>query len=206
MSQTSSESSDRASDLGTQIEEINDKISKLRNFDRVFEINSYCDDLESEVIVTIDGVIKQLKGIQRELIKEINTYRYELLDANKASQARLWPVISEIDVALAKQEANNLGKEFVALFESWSASLCQTMSDEDMNSLQADLNAYQSQVKALQKRMRKQAFNSRFLKFKQNQNFSISKDQIGKLHSAPEEMADVIGKLRNKAHVRFFIF
>ena len=174
------------------IEDLQERVHKLKSFDRTDIINAYCDDLECQVILTIESVVKSLDSIQEVWIKEINRYRTALLKPTEIDlEARqLLPKFKEFD--LTKNDGHL--KEIAAKVEEFKAKL--TATDRTISG-QSEADDLKRRIKRIEKELRLQAFKGQFLRFDDNPMFELDKDLIGKLRAFDQEPLESIGKLNN---------
>lgn len=159
------------------IDDLKERIHRLRNFDAAQEINSYCDDLESEVVLTTESAIKHLNELEKEMLKEINDYRHGLL---LATQLNLNDISEVVGVT---EELSEISNKIDQLSSQITAQLNQPCLSEasDPLALEAQGNELAGQVREAQKKVRSRKFKESFLSFQPNRTFLIERHHLGQL-------------------------
>lgn len=69
--------------IRSSLGDLQEELHKLKIFDSVFEINTYLDDLECQIIHGVESDIKRLNELKAELVDQINCYRNEQISSCK---------------------------------------------------------------------------------------------------------------------------
>ena len=164
------------------MDELREKIHELRSFNGREEINSYCDDLVSQVILAAESAHKHVENNQNLLISEIDAYRVRLLESvfPRASPSAC-DTLSKIDKwaeddVVSTNEFESLLNEIV----NYEKKLMETDNTFHVrNLLEADASDYKMRLKRAAEEMRNRTFNNNFMKFKSNRILSLNQDLIG---------------------------
>ena len=70
--------------IAAEIEDLVEEVYHLRLFDSHSEINTYCDELESQVMLSIESAIEHLHQVQEKLLGKIADYKNKLLQYSES--------------------------------------------------------------------------------------------------------------------------
>ena len=177
--------------LRTSIQEVHEKLSRLKQFDQKDAINTYCDELQLEVMETVESVVKQADQNGKELIKTINEYRQDLLKAFNIHER----VENEASSGISNESSlDQLEEAFVqinALKEKWDRHFNQIKklaTEAEVNKALEEVQEHEVNLNRLDQTLFRSMFKSRILKFKSNTAFLSSKKFLGELvyENAPE--------------------
>ena len=162
-----------------KIDDLRERAYILKTTDKQSDINFYCDQLQSDVLIAIDSGIAHLKEIEVLLLDKINIYRAELLSeltAKEMKQASPSPAfaaeLEEINQRLAETSkmVNELGER------------CSSWQEEHLDRpIQNNILECQKRLDLLEKDMKELTFNGKFMKFSRNNLFFFDTNNIGKL-------------------------
>ena len=181
------------------IQDVHEKLNRLKQFDHKDAINAYCDDLQLEVMETVESVVKQADQIGNDMIKTINQYRQDLLDnmnEDKASQNE--PLVSFGTLpelfskpASSSSQLEKLSTQIKTLKDKWDRHFNQittTSTEAEVNIALQQVKETDKSLNQLDQTMLRSMFNSRMLKFKRNAVVLDSNKFLGQLvyENAPE--------------------
>ena len=135
----SKQASDQAAKYKSLVEDLEQRIEDLKHSDAASEVNSHCDDLIGQVMLTIESAMDHLNKVQTRMVNEVNEYRTNLLDAAVSSKEKLSP---------AQEELKKLSQEFQGFKSNSQDFGMSTMSLAD---------ALKEKACDLRKRMRAEA-------------------------------------------------
>ena len=170
---------DQTSYLKSLIEDLEQRVYDLSNFDAASEINYHCDDLIGQVTLTIESAMEHLNKVQTRMVNEVNAYRTRRLNAQKLGpelspgQEKLEKLSTEIEAF--KSDAIKLGVLTVPSAEA----LVQRSSDT-------------------RKQLRAEAFGGRFMRLFEND--FLESDIIGSFVETQKDVQDDFGK--NSCHLK----
>ena len=166
--------SNEAKFLRTLIQQAQDRISKLKSFDRNETVNAACDRLELEVMEMADSAVKHVNKLRDAFVKEINDYRDELLNCPAAKESS-----PDVDPILT------ISKNFDELAERWAPYFTQIGVIAEISDIKRALReakSYEFKLSQLEKKVTGRAFNNYFLELKNNlKDFFESGQPLGEL-------------------------
>ena len=168
-------------------QDLQEELYNLRTYDSINEIGSYCDDLQSEVVLSVSSAIEHLKQIETEFLKKIDEYRCNLV--NQAYRRR-----GKEDTHLSAQLAS-LSSEIESFNEKCASYMGNCNQPIQCGEFYADAQEqtrdYLEKLKDIKLQMRRDAFQSQYLKFKKDPWFFIKNDLIGTFECHESETCHV---------------
>ena len=203
----SSEAVDTASSATGEMNGLADlleRVSDLRLFDRTLEVNTYCDDLVSQVLLSVQSAVAHLFKIQDELTEEVEKYRTGLLTGEKASE----PSPDKVKmIEMLKHELEKLSEEIknghfnrpatplvAGPSDSGRQELLESHKDRVIEICNTTLDWFRKALRDLKWRMRKWAFNESFLRYRAKNFASQDKNLVGELYISDKETESPAGK------------
>ena len=160
-----------------------EQIHDLKIFNKYDEINQYCDDLESHVMLTVESLMKQLIVLQGELLSDISKYRQDLLaQENQPSQTATDQV--DLEIGQLSQDILELEKKY-AFDDSESVTDYETIAQA--KSLSDKLS---KRIREAKKETRKKAFDNKFMRFRANKITWLDSSIVGRFEIAKEDIQD----------------
>lgn len=165
--------------LKSTLDDLDERVHQLETLDPRSEINVYCDELEIDVLSSVESAVKHLKTLQDNWLAEIKAYRDELMvlgssrDSTSLQQQEVAPV--KRDLELLKSVISQ------QIQERTDQEACIQWALEQTNLLNTELREAKQQI-------RKRVFNGKFLIFTPKPLFCIETDCIGELHREEFEM------------------
>lgn len=181
-----------ASIVDSMIDGLRDRIYSLKGFDSAKEINAYCDDLEAEVLLAVESVMKHVKELQDGLLKKISKYRNELLEKSAT--------FHQEDAIVSRQnELASLSLKMDQLKFQCRDYLTRKLDvTAHLEEARLKIDEYNEKTRDIRQGLRSHTFGHRFMKFKQNEFFFFSKDHLGTLEFDEQEY-----KTRSKSEAYF---
>ena len=170
----STELLDEQDRLRALISELQERIFRLRHFDKSCEINAHCDDLVGQIMITVESAVENLNKMQDSMIKEINQYRDGLLGATPGKEEALEKELDELATEIEAFNSKAVG------YLTQKKKLADAIQEAD------DLN---KRAQELKKQMRVQSFDGVFLRFLDNKKLfeNLSLGILQKSLKDPEE-------------------
>ena len=130
--------SEEAKRLKQLIEDVQEKINRMKAFNAQDTINIFCDSLQLQVMEVADSTVSQVNKLAAEYVKEINGYRQELLlqlgsRADSSDQASTQTVKASCDQAF--RELAEISKRVDEQSRKWGlyfTQLSEVASDADI--------------------------------------------------------------------------
>ena len=167
------------------IGDLEERLYNLRIYDGKYEIDAYCDDLQSQVILTIESAIKDLNELQEKLLADINSYRYDqtkrLSEVNPKKNA-------EINQELLALDRDVKDFSQAAGINHLDTSLSRKEAEREAD----DLNL---KIYNLEKRIREQVFGRKFMRLSKNPLFGMDKNLVGKFQIFKRDLASRNSKI-----------
>ena len=174
--------SDQLLHIQSVIDDLRERIHGIKNLESVQEINSYCDDLESEVMLTTESAIKHLNELEKEMLNEINDYRHGLLLATQ-----LHPN-DKSGLGNVTDELSEISNQIDQLSLQISVHLDQSCQREEAGSLTVQGNELTARVKEAQRKARRSRFKGDFWSFQPNWTFLIERHHLGRFKHSNEDV------------------
>ena len=189
--------SDEALELKKLIEETQNRIERLKNYDERTEINQYCDLLQNEVKNAIENCTKILNKLEETYNKEIEIYREKLLSqkvdkkpakrfkANSANLGNEQLVISNSSAALiGNKELEDLSielGEFSAKWFDYFAHINKAASTREIERAQEQAKDYSTRAKQIEVKKITAALSGNYLRFREDGILKRNTNIIGRL-------------------------
>ena len=162
---------DTRSQVLETISQLQERFNQVASYDRISEITKYSDELEDQVLVSVDSAIEHINLIKTKLLHQIKDYREETL-----GQA--------IVVARKRTKAQAIA-DLTAEVEEFSQKCAQVMDKDDpelnlevfMTNYRQQQSMYMAKIKQLQQEMRDEVFRNRYMKFRKNPLFLLENER-----------------------------
>ena len=190
---------DRAKLLKSFLLVVQEQVDELKQVNKQDEVNAYCDSLEMEVMETLESSIKHLSDIGASLLSEIKDYRSQLLNARPTGQYESSTESPEPEDSLEEpgtdQELEKLSAEIKQFSQEWTNKIeliSESFGDQEIQ--KADFKARDLYFKArlLKTNLRREMFDGRFLRFKENDKFFQSKEYVGRMVCDDSERRNLV--------------
>ena len=164
--------------IKSSIGDIQEKLGKLKLFDRREQINELCDSISLDIMETVESAVNHLNQLGNDLLQQVNEYRQELL-----SSGTDLPFIIQSPVNSPQQQVRDLSNQVT----EFSAGV----DNQDLETAQRQVKHYQTKIERLEADLKAQIFKGKVLKFKENHLFCLTIDHLGSLVVEEPESFDV---------------
>ena len=155
---------DQVEDMGalvkSAVDDLRERVYNLKLFDGTNEINTYCEDLQSQVIMTAESLIKKVNEFEKEMLKQIESYRSRLI-SHEAEGSN--------DHDSLKLELTQFSEEVEAFKVKCSAFYSQqSIESQKFQAILNEADVLKRRAKTARRQLRRQAFQGEFLKFNED--------------------------------------
>lgn len=157
-------------------DQVRAKLTRLASFDAEEHINSYCELIETEIIVAVESSVHHLNQLGDKLLDQVKLYRESLLEACNSRAAKRFKRSAADDLDSADDQLAELSAQVERFQRRWLLP-----STEAFELAEQGARDLRGNIDQLEDKMVSRLFKGQFLKFKGNQAFFQSDEQIGKL-------------------------
>ena len=163
---------ERQQKLANRIRDFNEAVHKWANYDKRAEIHAFCDDMESEVLLTYESEVKRLERMRDEHLEEISKRRAHLLKMLDA------PPINDKTIALQNYLNKAMNKYLiptanVAMSLALPIFLKEKATEKSINFATEKLDYCTKLLQDYSKEIRSMTFDFQSVKFEVNNLFSL---------------------------------
>ena len=184
--------------IKSMVADIEEKLHQLSVFNGKNEIDCYCDSLEAQIILAVESSINDLNNLQEELLEKVRSYRFRrqksLAEQNSQVQKATAEKIQQLQIEISQFQAR--------VQAELSQSL--TTGQNSMETVRSKSDDLMLKLNVLEKQMRRDAFDYKFLRFIQYQTFALNKNLIVKFRYFDHDLEMRNSKLNSL--FKWFIF
>ena len=172
--------------LKSELVSIKDKLDSLKTFDRAEHVNSYCDQLEFQVLDAFESAYKHLQETEQELQKEIQVYRDKCLGVC-VSRSFAQPVVNGESLSVSNHDGqsqlNALSEQIVELLNKWEDYFSRPSTvakDIEVCSAFSELTRFSQRIRSIKTTMKNEPFQGQLMVFEPNVALFEDKDYLKK--------------------------
>ena len=158
--------------LKQQIDDLQEWTAQLESFEQTEAVNSHCDVLVARVRLVVQSQMERLAKTEAELVKQIEAFREERLQAQSTETFRERVVASKREVEALCQTSKAFSSECTTTSELHEDEIEKALERAQDLSLRASLFA---------SRLEREAFDHYTMSFVESMETSSAKDLIGEL-------------------------
>ena len=180
--------------LKSAIDDLKEKVYDMKFFDKKEEINVYCDELQCQVLVSIESMIATVNQLKDELLVEIESYRSKLVESDSMSVIM---DASNTEYNQVKRELARLSQEVDDFGSKASEQFTRQLVDE-AKACESQIDKFKTDFREIRRRLRADTFNREFLKFSEGIFGRPVHNLFAKLQICGQDIEEELSKLNDR--------